>query len=141
VRWLWSRWGRERPQTPARFASLIAAPLLLAACHDRAAPAPAPTASASSAAPEPDPAASARRPARRYRLTRVTAARCEITREDEAGRSAPVVTPCPLVIEVGESIRIAGKACFRESKDPARVEPVVCPDPLTNKEKTDLGLK
>jgi len=122
----------------ARVAPLL---LLLAACHDRAAPAPAPTASAPAIAPEPDVVASARRPRRRYTLTRVTATRCEIVREDEAGRSAPILTPCPLFIEVGEGIRIAGKACFRESKDPARVEPVVCPDPLTNKEKTDLGLR
>lgn len=83
--------------------------------------------------------ASARRPVRRYYLAR-TAARCEIYRVDEEGISAPLVTPCPLELMIGERIRIAGKTCIRESSDAERVEPVVCPDPLTNKEKRDLGL-
>ena len=48
-------------------------------------------------------------------------------------------TPCPLDLQVGERIRIAGKTCLRESGDPARVLPVVCPDPLTNLEKRDLA--
>jgi hypothetical protein len=50
------------------------------------------------------------------------------------------VTACPLELDVGERIRIAGKTCVREGPDPARVEPTVCPDPLTNLEKKDLGL-
>lgn len=114
----------------------------LASCTDRSAPSPAPSPSSSASAPAaaPDPAASARRPARRYYLSRI-AARCEIYRVDEDGISPPIATPCPLELSVGESIRIVGKTCQRESSDPARVEPVVCPDPLTNKEKQDLGLK
>lgn len=112
--------------------------LALAACHDRGAPAPAPSTSPSAAA-DPDPAPSARRPARRYYLAR-TASRCEIYRIDEAGISPSLVTPCPMDLQIGERIRIAGKTCVRESSDAERVEPVVCPDPLTNKEKRDLGL-
>lgn len=112
--------------------------LALAACQDRGAPSPAPSPTAS-VAPDPDPAASARRPARRYYLAR-TASRCEIFRVDETGVSSPLVTPCPLDLQIGERVRIAGKTCVRESSDAERVEPVVCPDPLTNKEKVDLGL-
>lgn len=115
-----------------------AALLALAACQDRGAPAPAPSATASVAA-DPDPAASARRPARRYYLAR-TSSRCEIYRVDAQGISPSLITPCPLDLQIGERIRIAGKTCIRESSDAERVEPVVCPDPLTNREKRDLGL-
>jgi hypothetical protein len=116
----------------------VLALLALAACQDRSAPAPAPSATASAAA-DPDPAASARRPARHYYLAR-TASRCEIYRVDEEGLTPSIITPCPLDLQIGERIRIAGKTCIRESSDAERVEPVVCPDPLTNKEKRDLGL-
>ena len=115
----------------------LAAVALLCAigCGDSKAPAPVARATAS-----PPPAApSARRPARRYYLSR-TSSRCEIYRVDEAGVSPPDETPCPVDLHIGESIRIVGKTCQRESQDLTRVEPVVCPDPLTNKEKRDLGL-
>ena len=46
-------------------------------------------------------------------------------------------TPCPLILEVGERIRVAGKTCVREGGGPDRVEPVVCPDPLTAFERRD----
>ena len=111
---------------------------LLVACKDDS-----PTLTAAPGAaipPEPTAMPSARRPARRYYLTR-TPARCEITRVDEAGTSTPVPTPCPGDLQLGERLRIAGKTCTRESADLERVEPVVCPDPLTNQEKHDLGLK
>jgi hypothetical protein len=124
-------------RAPPSLAAGVAALAVLAGCKEREAPAPVVSASA---APEPAPLASARRPARRYYLTRTTAARCEITRVDEAGTSSPLVTACPLELNVGERIRIAGKTCVHESPDPARVEPTVCPDPLTNLEKKDLGL-
>ena len=116
----------------------LVALVALAACRDH----PAPTAvarSAGSARPDPDPAASARRPARRYYLAR-TDARCEIYRVDEQGVSPTTPTPCPADLQIGERIRIAGKTCLRESSDAERALPVVCPDPLTNKEKRDLGL-
>jgi hypothetical protein len=134
---------------------ILAAALALPACHRSAETSPA----AASAAPAPEPTTlpSARRPARRYYLER-TAARCEIysrdsdhrpgLRSDEpssapdpGGESPRVQTPCPLDLAVGESIRIAGKTCVRESADPARVVPVVCPDPLTNREKRDLAAR
>jgi hypothetical protein len=115
--------------------ALLAAALSLAGCHDRAGPA----ARASASAPEPDAMPSARRPARRYYLEHKPA-RCEVIRVDEEGTSTPIPTPCPVDLLVGERLRIVGKTCLRESQDPERVEPVVCPDPLTNKEKRDLGL-
>jgi hypothetical protein len=52
-----------------------------------------------------------------------------------------VPTPCPLFLEVGERIRVAGKTCVREGGGPDRTEPVVCPDPLTNFEIHDRGEK
>ena len=118
-------------------ALVLVAALGLGACQDHA-PAPSPP-PPGSAAPVADAVASARRPVRRYYLAR-TAKRCEIYRVDEEGISPPLVTPCPLELQIGERIRIAGKTCLRESSEAERVEPVVCPDPLTNKEKRDLGL-
>ena len=126
---------RGEPVAVALLASL--ALLALTDCRDRAAPAPVDVASAS--APEPASMPSARRPARRYYLER-TAARCEIYRIDDDGMSPPTPTPCPGELLVGERLRIAGKTCTRESGDAERILPVVCPDPLTNKEKRDLGL-
>jgi hypothetical protein len=117
----------------------LAALLALTGCHDRAAPGPDASASVSAPPPEPDAMPSARRPTRRYYLEH-TAARCEVIRVDEGGTTPPIPTPCPTDLLVGERLRIVGKTCLRESGDPARVEPVVCPDPLTNKEKRDLGL-
>lgn len=117
-------------------ASALAALLILAGCKDHA-PAEPPAASAS-AAPAPAPAVSTRRPTRRYYLGR-TAARCEIYYLDASGASAPFATPCPMDLMVGERIRVAGKTCMREGNDPERVEPTVCPDPLTNFEIKDRG--
>lgn len=115
----------------AALACLVA----LAACQDRGAGSAPPAGTAV----DPDPAASARRPARRYFLAR-TASRCEIYRVDGEVLSPATPTPCPVDLQIGERIRVAGKTCMRESSDAERVEPVVCPDPLTNKEKRDLGL-
>ncbi len=111
--------------------------LALAACKDTR---PAPPAPAASATPAPDPAASARRPARRYYLAH-TAARCEIYAIDPDLVSPSLVTPCPADLQIGERIRIAGKTCIREGGGPDRVEPVVCPDPLTGFEKRDRADK
>jgi hypothetical protein len=112
---------------------VLSALLALAACSDRHPPPPAP---ASSAAPDPEPASSARRPTRRYYLAR-TAARCEIFFADPGHVSPPEPTPCPQFLEVGERVRLAGKACFREGGDPDRVEPCVCPVPLMDFERRD----
>jgi hypothetical protein len=91
----------------------------------------APAASASAPA-----AAAARRPSRHYFLAR-NDDRCEVYSSDGENVSEPLKTPCPLDIEPGERFRIAGRTCIRESTDPAREVPVVCPDPLTNLEKKD----
>jgi hypothetical protein len=95
----------------------------------------APTASASaSSEPRPPP----RRPTRRYYFAR-TANRCEVYSIDGEQVTAPESFPCVADLNPGESLRIAGKTCVRESPDPDRREPVVCPDPLTNFEKRDIA--
>jgi hypothetical protein len=115
---------------------IVVAALGLAGCRGR----DDPSAPAAEAAPAPEPTSipSARRPVRRYYLER-TGARCEVYSEDPGGESRRVETPCPLDLQVGEKIRIVGKTCARETRDPARALPVVCPDPLTNREKRDLA--
>lgn len=118
---------------------LPAIALTVAGCKDKGPPAPTPVTSAT-AAPAPDPVTSARRPLRRYYLAR-TAARCEIYAVDPDQVSPSVPTPCPVDLQIGEHIRIAGKTCLREGGDPDRVEPVVCPDPLTGFEKKDRAGK
>jgi hypothetical protein len=80
----------------------------------------------------------ARRPTRRLYLAR-TAARCEIYFADPGSVSPPLPTPCPGDLQVGERIRVAGKTCIREGGERDRVEPVVCPDPLTDFGKRDRG--
>jgi hypothetical protein len=116
---------------------IVVAALGLAGCRGQNDP-PSPVTGAP--APEPSSIPSARRPTRRYYLER-TAARCEIYSEDPDGGSPRVQTPCPSDLQVGEKIRIAGKTCMRDTGDPARVLPVVCPDPLTNREKRDLAAR
>ncbi len=96
---------------------------------------PGPSASASaSSAPRPP----LRRPTRRYVFAR-TANRCEVYSVDGEQVSVPESFPCVGDLNPGESIRIAGKTCTRESPDVDRREPVVCPDPLTNLEKRDFA--
>ena len=93
-----------------------------------------PPASASASAPRPPP----RRPTRRYYFAR-TATRCEVYSVDGEQVTAPESFPCVADLNPGESIRVAGKTCTRESPDPDRREPVVCPDPVTNLEKRDIA--
>jgi hypothetical protein len=121
-----------------RLALLIA----LSGCGDRDAGAPAAASGSAVAAPPAtiDPTAAARRPTRRYYLAR-TAARCEFYAVDLDGVSPPTSTPCPLDLQVGERIRIAGRTCTRDAADPDRRVPVVCPDPLTNLERRDQAAK
>jgi len=113
--------------------------LALAGCKDRRPPSPTPVPSGS-ATLAPDPVASARRPVRRYYLAH-TAKRCEIYAVDPDRVSPSVATPCPIDLEIGERIRITGKTCIREGGGADRVEPVVCPDPLTYFEKKDRAEK
>jgi hypothetical protein len=82
------------------------------------------------------PPVTARRPTRRYYLSR-TGDRCEVYSVDKDEFSEPQKTPCPQELEPGERFRITGRTCIRESTDPLREVPVVCPDPLTNLEKHD----
>lgn len=119
----------------AKRSALAAILLALAGCHDRGA---APSAGAPSASEAPPAAPSARRPTRRYYLGR-TENRCEVFSVDHDEMSPPDPTPCPPDLLPGERIRIAGKTCIREGSDPDRREPVVCPDPLTNREKRDIA--
>jgi hypothetical protein len=108
----------------------------LGCSEKRAKPSPPPVTVAGSASAEALPAA--RRPARRYYLAH-TAERCEIYAVDPDGTTPVTPTPCPDYVRVGERIRITGMTCLRESDDPDRVQPVVCPDPLTEREKHDRG--
>jgi len=93
-----------------------------------------PPPSASASAPRPPP----RRPTRHYFFARI-ANRCEVYSVDGEQVTPPESFPCVADLNPGESIRIAGKTCTRESPDADRREPVVCPDPLTNLEKRDLA--
>jgi hypothetical protein len=111
--------------------------LALAGCKGRDQPAPAAAASVDEGSGA-IPAVSARRPARRYFLAR-QGAHCEIFFSDPEKESPVRSTPCPLDLQVGERIRIAGRTCLREGGPPERVVPVVCPDPLTNLEKRERG--
>jgi hypothetical protein len=106
--------------------------LLVTGCRDRSGTSPAPP----SEEAEPAAVSSARRPARRYYLGRILN-RCEIFWVDGAEVSPPTLVACPLDLQPGERIRIAGKTCMREGSDPARHEPVVCPGDLTLKEQDD----
>lgn len=93
---------------------------------------PPPSASAS----EPRPPL--RRPTRHYFFAR-TANHCEVYSVDGEQVSASESFPCVADLNPGESLRIVGKTCTRESPDADRREPVVCPDPLTNFEKRDIA--
>ena len=76
------------------------------------------------------PTRSARRPARRYLLTR-EGERCEAYWQEPSGESSrggPAL-PCPRTLEPGERIELVGLTCLRDGA-PARRVPVVCPSPL-----------
>jgi hypothetical protein len=78
-----------------------------------------------------------RRPTRKYILRR-TKDRCEIVTIDGASESPPAAVLCPPDLEVNEHVRLTGKACMRESpSSPARDVPIVCPEPLRRRERTD----
>jgi hypothetical protein len=96
---------------------------------------PPPSASASGSA---TPVVPPRRPTRRYFFA-MTESHCEVYSMDGEQTSASESFPCPGDLLPGERIRIVGKTCTRESSDPERREPVVCPDPLTNLEKLDIA--
>jgi hypothetical protein len=128
----------RRAGLSARLSLALALGLGLVSCKDKG---PVGASLSGSAAPDPEPVPSARRPLRRYYLSR-TGKRCEIYFADPGLVSKGLGTPCPGDLQDGERIRIAGMTCVRESSAPyhvERVEPVVCPDPLTNFERRDGG--
>ncbi len=72
-------------------------------------------------------------------LLEKTGERCVVLRVDEGERITRIEeTACPVDMEVGERLRLAGSVCLREGGSQARAMPVVCPDPLTNAEKEFL---
>jgi hypothetical protein len=116
-----------------RRAAVAALALAAEACRAE----PAPSEAREAATGEPAPASSARRPTRRFALSRHDD-RCEIAWEDEGARSPALETPCPQDLEPGERIRLTGRTCVREGERRPSA-PVVCPDPLTNFEKWVRG--
>ncbi len=121
-------------------ASLVvagAAALAVGGCRPSA-PAGEDAGATAASAPVVEPDAGVRRPTRRYYLGR-NRERCEVYSVDGDAVSEPLPTPCPPDLLVGERIRLAGMTCMREgTREQSRERPVVCPDPLTNAEKTDL---
>ena len=126
----------SRSSSGALALSVALAIALVAGCRS----APAETSAADAAPPtdaaSPDLAASARRPLRRYYMAHVEG-RCEVYFADGDQLSPPTRFPCPLDLLQGERLRSAVKTCMRESADPERRVPVVCPDPVTNLEKKE----
>lgn len=91
------------------------------------------------APPSPLGMPSARRPDRVYYYAR-TGDRCEVFWMEGEDASEPETFPCSRDVLSGERIRLSGMTCIRESPSHAeRQVPVVCPDPLTNREKWDLA--
>lgn len=86
----------------------------------------------------PSASATARRPSRRYLLTR-QGGQCEVFWVDGDTSSEKETIPCPPDLNDGEQIRLTGRTCLREGGPPARTTPVVCPDPVTNLEKYERG--
>ncbi len=93
------------------------------------------TQASASSDPIPTPHVSARRPSVRFLMKRTTD-RCEVYWIDGDEKSPSIDAPCPEDLLLGEDLRLAGMTCMRESAAAERQVPVVCPDPLTNLEKT-----
>ena len=83
-------------------------------------------------------ARAARRPTRRYYVAH-TREGCAVYAIDADRVSSREAIPCPQDFLMGERIRLAGSTCMREGIREMR--PVVCPDMLTNLEKTDRAAK
>ncbi|MBM4360418.1 MAG: hypothetical protein FJ096_20110 [Deltaproteobacteria bacterium] len=58
---------------------------------------------------------------------------CRIFRRVGEDRALGVAAICPRYLGDGERIRLVGRACFRESEDPARAVPVRCPAELVGR--------
>lgn len=66
-------------------------------------------------------------------LLEQTGDRCRIFEATGATRTLGDDATCPREIADGERIRLAGRACFRESGDPTRAVPVRCPSELVDR--------
>jgi hypothetical protein len=128
--------------SPPPLARLLLAALLCATAACRGAPSEGgaeigPGADDAGRAVGPAP----RRPTRRYHLGR-TRERCEVYSVDGDAISAPTQVTCPVDLQMGERIRLSGKACVRESpSDPERDVPVVCPGALIAAEQKDTAAR
>ncbi len=125
----------------ARPAFLASVAALAAACGrgeaDVRGPDASSTATEATTAAGPEVAPARRRPTRRYWMAR-SGDRCEVGFTDGARSSTPIEAPCPSQLASGERIRLAGKACVRESAaDPAREVPVLCPDHVLMLERSE----
>lgn len=77
---------------------------------------------------------SARRPDVEFYMQKI-GDRCEIYWQRGEERSKGQDEACLFDMVLGERLHIVGMVCMRESPEPSRVMPVVCPDSLTNLEK------
>lgn len=107
--------------------------LLLGACSEDTEPPPS---ARNTPEPELPMLASVRRPTEQHVMIR-TGERCEIVVELglPAGEELIGEYACPVDLELGESIRMLGKTCTRDSPNPARALPVVCPATLARSER------
>lgn len=120
---------------------LLASSLLLLGCGEGGAEQTVPQAPEPTAEPAWNPVV--RRPGWRFVFEK-TGERCVVLRiEDNERVILGEEAACPVDLQVGERIRLTGRACIREGPDATRILPVVCPDPLTNAERdflTEKGL-
>jgi hypothetical protein len=108
----------------------------LVACGEGDAGQSVPQAPEPTAEPAWDP--QVRRPTWRF-VYEKTGERCVVLRIDDNERiTRGEEAACPVDLQVGERIRLAGRSCMREGPDVTRILPVVCPDPLTNAERDFL---
>lgn len=79
---------------------------------------------------------SVKRPEQRHVMVR-TGERCEILVVHPPPRGDELVSEvaCPLELELGESIRMSGMTCLRESPTAGRTLPVACPSKLIKSER------
>lgn len=77
-----------------------------------------------------------RRPLQRYFLAKTAEDRCEVYIVSGDTVIPKWKTHCPPLLDVGERIRLAGRACMREGK-PDREIPVMCPSDLIYAERED----
>lgn len=121
--------------------AIVGAMLAIVACTDDEEAQTVPQAPEPTSEPAWNPVV--RRPGWRF-VYEKTGERCVVLRIDDNERiTRGEEAACPVDLQVGERIRLAGRTCIREGPDTTRILPVVCPDPLTNAERdflTEKGL-